>query len=145
MTARAGPQYDLFNQLRPIAEVIAERTVDGAYRFFQEVRETGLEWVYRSGGVGRLINRHGYVLIEDGDLGSAEKAFLVNTLLYPDDGGVWDSLGECRFHQERWNEAEACYLKSIEKNPRNMNARTMLTRIAKLRSQETDPEAAETP
>jgi Alpha/beta hydrolase domain/Tetratricopeptide repeat len=130
MHAVVEKQSTLIGRLRPIETVVESESVESAFAFFENVRASGLEWVYRRGGVGYLINNHGYEYLQTGRMELAEKAFLLNTLLYPEDGNTWDSLAECYYTQGRWADSQRYYEMAIELNPGNDGARAKLARIA---------------
>jgi len=92
----------------------------------------GLEYFHsRYGSMGYAIFLEGDRLMKEGKLEQAEKAFLLNTQLFPDDSDAWDNLANCVFEQGRWFEARACYKKALEYNPNNDHARSMLKKMKK--------------
>ncbi len=60
-----------------------------------------------------LLNRMGYLTLRQGNKDWAYKLFKLNTELFPDDGNVWDSLGEYYIMSEQIDEAKKCLIKAI--------------------------------
>ncbi|MCP4571605.1 MAG: tetratricopeptide repeat protein [bacterium] len=135
MLEAAAKQSSLIHELRALDKLVAGDPA-AAREHLQAVSEAGLDWFYGQGrSIGFALNMRGYGLMADGDLAGAEKSFLLNTELYPDDANVWDSLAECYFNQKRWQEAQDGYEKSLSYNPGNDNARHMLSRIEEDRAE----------
>ena len=55
----------------------------------------------------------GYLTLRQGNKDWAHKLFKLNTELFPDDGNVWDSLGEYYIMSEQIDEAKKCLIKAI--------------------------------
>lgn len=132
LRAVASEQSRLIPDLRLFEEVL-----DGdpalARDHLAAVRAAGLEWYYGRGrSIGYAVNVRGYELMGSGDPAGAERLFLLNTRLYPEDANAWDSLAECYFNQERWQESRDGYEKSLAYGPGNDNARRMLARIEEI-------------
>ena len=75
------------------------------------------------------VNAVGYVLMRSERLEQACSIFELNTRVFPDAYNTWDSLGEALMTLGRNDEAISAYEKSLELNPENENARTMIARI----------------
>jgi len=129
MLEQAAIQAELIHDLRTIEEVAASDGAVVAKAYFDRLEAANLLWWY-GGSVGRSINEKGYQSLSAGEYETALSLFTLNTLLYPDDWNVWDSLAECHFNQEQWDEARKYYEKSIELNPENENGKRMLGEIA---------------
>ncbi len=55
--------------------------------------------------------------------------FELNARVFPKAFNCWDSLGEAQMTLGQTDEAIQSYQKSLELNPRNDNARTMIERM----------------
>lgn len=75
------------------------------------------------------LNGLGYVLLAQKKHRKALEVFTLNTLIYPDKYGVWDSLGEAYFTIGKKVEAKACYQKVLELKPGDSNAVQMLEKL----------------
>lgn len=74
----------------------------------------------------RAINSFGYSLMRQNRNEDALKIFNLNTELYPDGFNTWDSLGECLLVLGKKEEGINAYEKSLELNPKNKNAETII-------------------
>ena len=72
------------------------------------------------------INSFGYNLMEQSKNKEALKIFKLNTELYPDRFNTWDSYGECLLILGEKEEGIKAYKKSLEVNPKNKNAETII-------------------
>jgi tetratricopeptide (TPR) repeat protein len=81
------------------------------------------------GRINGRINSRGYELLNAGELESALKMFEFNTLVFPDDANTWDSLAECCLAMNEFDLSRKYYKKSLELNPDNTNAVTMLEEV----------------
>ena len=77
------------------------------------------------------LNSIGYILIGNDRLNDAIKVFELNVKENPDSGDAFDSSGEGYFIAEKYEISKKHYLKSLELNPKNDNARKMLSKIEK--------------
>ena len=68
------------------------------------------------------INRLGYRFLKTKEFKKAIDIFKVNTILYPNSGDVYDSLGEAYLAAGDKNQAKLNYLLSLKLDPNNMNA-----------------------
>lgn len=105
---------------------------------------------YRAGGVDRLVgdfrrlkqtdparydfgvsqlNSLGYALLRHGDMEAALRVFGLNVEAYPEDANVYDSLAEAYLKSGARDRAEANYLRSLQLNPWNDNARGELVKL----------------
>jgi CubicO group peptidase (beta-lactamase class C family) len=75
------------------------------------------------------INATGYALIRAQQTQQALAVFELNTRVFPDAFNTWDSLGEALMNLDRGEEAIRAYQRSLELNPENTNAETMIERI----------------
>jgi CubicO group peptidase (beta-lactamase class C family) len=76
------------------------------------------------------VNRLGYFILGRGALASAENIFALNARAFPTSANVYDSLGEVQLARGDTARAVASYRRSLELDPRNSNATTILGRIA---------------
>ena len=72
------------------------------------------------------LNTLGYVLMAAGKYDQAVIAFRLNTLLYPESGNTFDSLGEAYLKAGNKEQAIANYLKSLQLDATNENAVNIL-------------------
>ncbi|HRB70933.1 MAG TPA: beta-lactamase family protein [Flavobacterium sp.] len=72
------------------------------------------------------LNRLGYSLLSQKDFTKAIAIFRVNTLLYPNSGNVYDSLGEAYMNTGEKDKAKQNYQKALELDPKNENAAQIL-------------------
>lgn len=75
------------------------------------------------------LNSFGYQLLALGQTGAASTIFKRNTVLYPDDANVYDSLAEAYMKAGRKNLAISNYERSLKLNPQNENARAQLKKL----------------
>jgi len=75
------------------------------------------------------VNALGYQLMSSGQLPAAIEVFKLNVEAYPGSFNVYDSLGEAYMNAGNKDLAIANYEKSLEINPANSNAVTMLEKI----------------
>lgn len=98
--------------------------------------------VYFAENLKSLINENGYQITDDGILnnigyeflqnempGAAVSVLKLNAELYPNVPNCFDSLGEAYFMTGNKEEAKINYLKVLEMNPNNENAKKMLEKI----------------
>ncbi|MFK7781476.1 tetratricopeptide repeat protein [Psychroserpens sp.] len=72
------------------------------------------------------INSFGYNLMRQDKNEEALKIFKLNTELYRNGFNTWDSLGECLLVLGKKEEGIIAYKKSLELNPENKNAETII-------------------
>jgi tetratricopeptide (TPR) repeat protein len=76
-----------------------------------------------------MINDLGYRYLSKNKLPSAITLFQINVNHYPDSFNVYDSLGEAYMKSGQITLAIDNYNKSLKINPRNENARYMLSKL----------------
>jgi tetratricopeptide (TPR) repeat protein len=76
------------------------------------------------------LNELGYSYMERNELKKALEIFKLNTLLFPNDGNVYDSYGEALLNAKNISEAKIMYKKSLELNPDNKNAIDILKSLS---------------
>ncbi|MEE9269906.1 MAG: YceI family protein [Candidatus Krumholzibacteria bacterium] len=69
-----------------------------------------------------VLNTVGYMLLKEGRVDDAIDVFRHNLLAFPDEGGLYDSLGEAYAVKGEWGEAIKQYKIALEKDPQNANA-----------------------
>ena len=75
------------------------------------------------------INMLGYELIDKKEYDKAARIFELNVEFYPESFNVYDSLGEAYFYLGKDDLAIKNYQKSLELDPSNKNAETMIQKI----------------
>ena len=75
------------------------------------------------------LNTLGYDLMRGEKNKDALAIFKLNTELYPTSANVWDSYSECLLAVNKKEDSINAYMKSLELNPKNENARQMLQQI----------------
>ena len=112
---------------RPLAltlsEIIETDGVDAALARAREARASGERFDENQ------LNQVGYALLGEGEVESAIRVFALNVELFPDAANPYDSLGEAYVAARDPENASANYLRSLELDPSNDNAREMLRRI----------------
>ena len=76
------------------------------------------------------LNELGYSYMEKNEIKKALEIFKLNTLLFPNDGNVYDSYGEALLNAKNISEAKKMYKKSLELNPDNKNAIDILKSLS---------------
>ncbi|MFC2171740.1 alpha/beta hydrolase domain-containing protein [Acidobacteriota bacterium] len=134
MIKAAVAQSAMIGELRDLVEVTIHHGSDTGLAYARELEDAKLGWL--QGGsrmqVVNNINMKGYELMGSGQLASALELFRLNTILVPDNGNVWDSMAECYFILKDYKQSLAYYQKSLELDPENTNAVTMIERIKKV-------------
>lgn len=75
------------------------------------------------------LNAFGYQLLERKNIQEAIQVFRLNVEFYPESGNVYDSLAEAYLNAGDRAKAIEFYVKSLEKDPSNSNARDMLQKL----------------
>jgi tetratricopeptide (TPR) repeat protein len=124
-------QPALIGNLRAPEDIVLEDGPEAGLSYLEQLDDSGLlHWI--DSGMGRIngrINSKGYELLNAGELESALKMFEFNTLVFPDDANTWDSLAECCLAINEFDLSRKYYKKSLELNPDNTNAVTMLEEV----------------
>jgi len=79
--------------------------------------------------VEAVINEIGYGLMRMQKAERALEVFELNTRVFPESFNTWDSLGEAHMALGHDDEAIRAFERSLELNPNNTNAQTMISRI----------------
>ncbi len=96
---------------------------------FLDADMTSLIGVGSAGQFLQDVNSTGYELMAAGKLDAACEVFRFNTLVFPEDWNVWDSLGECWLKSGNTERAIESYQRSLELNPDNANAEKVLQEV----------------
>lgn len=96
---------------------------------YQALKKNHPEWNFE-----KTLNSIGYILMRNDRLNDAIKVFELNTKENPNSGNAFDSLGEGYFIAEKYEISKKYYLTSLELNPKNDNARRMLSKINQILS-----------
>jgi hypothetical protein len=133
LLAQAQQQASLLPHLLRIEEVAGKNGAEAAMEHFQAMRAAGLDWLIGTSGgeVANRVNVTGYQLMQAEQLKSALEVFRLNTLLFPEEWNVWDSLGECHLMMGNLTRSRECYERSLELNPGNDNAVRMIDSMSK--------------
>jgi tetratricopeptide (TPR) repeat protein len=75
------------------------------------------------------FNSLGYYYLERGDVQNAIEIFRINIENFPDDGDLYDSLGEAYVAGGDKANATIYLKKAIEMNPGNQHAKQLLNRL----------------
>jgi CubicO group peptidase (beta-lactamase class C family) len=78
------------------------------------------------------LNQLGYELLQNAKIDSAIKIFNLNVNEFPNSANVYDSRGEAYFNKKEYLLSKNDYLKTLELDPTNQNAKEMLLKIEKL-------------
>ncbi len=78
---------------------------------------------------GWCLNLVGYMLLKEDRTDDAIAVFQRNTELYPENGDLYDSLGEAYAYKGDFESARENYNVAIEMNPRNINAVEILRHL----------------
>jgi len=110
----------------PMTELIINNGVQAAVAWYRRVRqESPAGYAY---GVDEL-NNLGYYLLNRRQLDDAIEVFQLNIEAYPDDANAYDSMGEAYMMRGDKELSIMHYEKSLELDPSNQNARTMLAQL----------------
>lgn len=94
---------------------------------YKDIKRRNPDWNFE-----KTLNSIGYVLIGNDRLNDAIKVFELNVKENPNSGDAFDSLGEGYFIAEKYEISKKHYLKSLELNPQNNNAKEMISKIENL-------------
>lgn len=76
------------------------------------------------------LNYYGYDLMGQDKKDSALAVFKLNVEFYPKSANAYDSLGECLLNIGKEKEGIDAYKKSLELNPENTNAKSIIEKYA---------------
>ncbi len=121
---------------RAVVDVLAGRD-DSADRAVSQLAERN-----DPAQVEAEVNATGYALMRMERTEQALEIFQLNTRVFPDAFNTWDSLGEAHMNLGNNDEAIRAYQRSLELNPENTNAETMIERIRSGRPPSSAPSAS---
>lgn len=125
--AELDARWGAFEESHQRAVALAESgDMDGAGAAMREALSGAVE----DGLLGEPdINMLGYEAMQRDRNGLAIAIFACNVKLFPDSANVYDSLAEAYMHDGQTEQAIRFYTRSLELDPGNENAKTMLTQL----------------
>ena len=110
----------------PMTEALVEDGVEAAVARYRQLKKTEPEsWSFAE----NELNMLGYQLVARDKLDDAIVIFELNVEAFPGGFNTYDSLGEAYMLAGRTEDAVANYERSLELNPDNTNAVTMLAQL----------------
>ncbi|MFT3920113.1 serine hydrolase [Cloacibacterium sp.] len=97
-----------------------------AEKKYNAIKKKNPQWNFEN-----TLNLIGYILLKSDRLNDAIKVFELNLKENPNSANAYDSLGEGYFITGKYDISKKHYLKSLELNPNNDNAKEMLSKIEK--------------
>lgn len=111
---------------KPLTEVIVKGDVKKAVQLYKHLRQDAPD---KYNFAEDQLNILGYQLLNRNMVKAAIEIFKLNAETYPESGNVYDSLAEAYMKDGNKEMAIKFYLKSLEKDPNNENARGMLKQL----------------
>lgn len=112
--------------LTPISEFHSKfNSIKQTIKFIKSEHKKGLKSTYNTSE--NELNSFAYELLNSKKENDALEVFILNTKLYPNGFNTFDSLGECLLLLGKKEESLKAYKKSLDLNPKNENARKILT------------------
>ena len=105
---------------------ILNKNIDNAIERANLTKDAERNFYYSANNLNEL----GYNYMEKKEIKKALEIFKLNTLLFPNDGNVYDSYGEALLNSNNKTEAIKMYKKSLELNPDNENAIEILKSLS---------------
>jgi tetratricopeptide (TPR) repeat protein len=99
-------------------------SIDETINFIISENKKGLKSTYNTSE--SAINSFAYNLLNAKNVNDALVIFTLNTQLYPSGFNTFDSLGECLLILGKTEEGLKAYKKSLELNPKNVNAKKII-------------------
>ena len=113
--------------LTPISEFYAKsNSINKTLKLIQTEHKKGVKSNYNISE--EELNILGYELLNSKKQNEALQIFTLNTKLYPKGYNTFDSLGECLLLLGKKDEGILAYKKSLELNPKNENAKKIISR-----------------
>jgi len=110
----------------PMTETLLDDGIEAAVARYRQLKEEEPDdWRFAE----NELNMLGYQLVARDNLDDAMVIFELNAEAFPEGFNAYDSLGEAYMLAGRTDEAIANYERSLELNPDNTNAVTMLARL----------------
>jgi tetratricopeptide (TPR) repeat protein len=108
---------------KKLSELLTQgKTIDEIIKLINTENKEDSEFDISESG----INSFGYNILGEDKNKEALKIFKLNTKLYPNGFNTWDSYGECLLMLGEKEEGIKAYKKSLELNPKNKNAETII-------------------
>ena len=118
------PKTPVINQILAKVET---KDFTGIYtQIYDSTQENKLVYNQRS------LNSLGYRYLKQHKLNAAIAVFKLNTKLFPKSANAFDSLAEGYYNNKQYELSKINYLKSLELNPANENAKLMIEKINQL-------------
>lgn len=113
------------DQLIPFEQIMAGKHAEGIEAYKKIKRDQPLNNVVAE----ERLNNLGYALLQQKKIPEAIAIFKANVEMYPQSANTYDSLGEAYMVNGNKEPAITNYKKSLELNPKNTNAVTMLKKL----------------
>jgi CubicO group peptidase (beta-lactamase class C family) len=107
----------------------SKKNIDKGIKLYRNLKKNNIDG-YNFSNEDEL-NKLGYEFLNEGNLKSALKIFNLSVTEFPTSSNVYDSRGEAYFNKKMYLQSKADYLKSLELDPTNLNAKEMLLKIEK--------------
>lgn len=111
---------------KPLTEAITKGDIKKVVKLYKQLRQNEPD---KHNFAEDQLNILGYQLLARNMVKEAIEIFKLNVEAYPESGNVYDSLAEAYMNDGNKELAIKFYLKSLEKDPSNDNARGMLERL----------------
>ncbi|UCC39505.1 MAG: MBL fold metallo-hydrolase [Candidatus Aminicenantes bacterium] len=111
---------------KPLTEAITRSDIKEVVKLYKQLRQNEPD---KYNFAENQLNILGYQLLARNMVKGAIEIFKLNVEAYPESGNVYDSLAEAYMNDGNRELAIKFYLKSLEKDPSNDNARGMLKRL----------------
>ncbi|KUJ59457.1 hypothetical protein AR687_22920 [Flavobacteriaceae bacterium CRH] len=76
-----------------------------------------------------ILNKIGYVFLQDKSVNNAIIVFQMNVKLFPNDSNSWDSLGEAYFANQDKENALKAYQKALQLDSGSASAKAMIQKL----------------
>jgi len=108
-----------------LQKILKQKGVDSTIAQYKKMKT-----IYSPGLITEgLLNKLGYVELNQGDFQGAIKLFLLNVEMYPNSFNTYDSLAEAYMKNGNIQAAIKNYKRSLQLNPANKNAIRTLQNI----------------
>lgn len=108
----------------------SEKNIDKGIELYKNLKKNKTN-DYNFSNEGEL-NQLGYEFLGNKKTDAAIKIFSLNITEFPNSANVYDSRGEAYFNKKEYQLSKTDYLKVLELEPTNQNAKQMLLKIEKL-------------
>jgi tetratricopeptide (TPR) repeat protein len=121
---------DLFGPFAGDQTILMEKQ-DGSWRILRQNTVIKTSYQLSEVNIESGINTQGLKFLELKKFDEAIKVLALNTQLFPNSWNTWDSLAEAYMQKGETHIATGFFNKSIEINPENSHAKTMIEKMAK--------------